>query len=100
MTTKRSSELFLRSGLTEVSYRKKFRSSQPDTSERSRQFAERLRSYLKNWIELVKVNETQESLMCLIFKEKFMNSVFLYLAMYRSKKTPQDLTESISFTLP
>lgn len=80
MTKVLMSKLFMRYNLAEGGYKKKYRSFKPGASWSSKQFAERLRIYFKKWMGLAKLDNTKKSLVCLLVKEKFMDSVSLDLA--------------------
>lgn len=60
--------------LTEDGYRRKFRSSMPETDESPDQFIVRLSTYLIRWLQSSKTEKTFEGLKDLIVKEQFINS--------------------------
>jgi hypothetical protein len=64
--------LLKRFDLTEDGFRRKFKSSQPETGETFVQFSVRLSSYLLKWLKMAKIVETFEALFDLFMRNQFL----------------------------
>ena len=58
--------------LTEVGFRRKFKSSRPEVSETFLQFESRIRSYLEKWISLGKVEQTYQGLIDFLVRDQLL----------------------------
>ncbi len=81
--------LLKRYDLTEDGFRRKFRSAKIDPGESHTQFTQRLRNYLKRWVELSKTEETYDGLTELLLKEQLLNSSERDLALFLRERTPK-----------
>ena len=85
--------LLKRFDLTEDGFRRKFKSSQPETGETFVQFSVRLSSYLLKWLKMAKVAETFEALFDLFMRDQFLQVCNRDLALFLKERVPPSIQE-------
>ena len=80
--------LLKRYQLNDEGFRVKFRSSTISPGESSSQFIERLRNYLKRWVELSNTDKTYDGIADLLVREQFHNSSDKNISTFLKERNP------------
>ncbi|XP_074662740.1 uncharacterized protein LOC141915195 [Tubulanus polymorphus] len=87
--------LLKRFALTEDGFKKKLKSSRPETGETFTQFSVRLENYAIRWIELSGTEKSYDQLLDLILRDAFIQACNRDLAMFLKERTPKSLSEMV-----
>ena len=88
-------ELLRRFKLTEGGYRKKFKKSSRDEDETVSQYVERLRRYLRQWLQMAEIGEGYEGLETLILRDQFFINCDNEMRKFLKEKWKLELSEML-----
>ena len=85
--------LLKRYDLTEDGFKRRFRSSRPDSGETFIQFSVRLSSYMTRWIAMSNSTKTFEGLFDLILRDQFLHVCNQELTVFLKQNVPTSIQE-------
>ena len=85
--------LLKRYDLTEDGFKRRFRSSHPDSGETFIQFSVRLSSYMTRWIAMSNSTNTFEGLFVLILRDEFLHVCNQELTVFLKQNVPTSIQE-------
>ena len=89
--------LLKRFELTEEGFKKRFRSCRPEKGETYSQFAVRLESYMKRWIEMADIESSFKDLLDLIVRDQFLHICNKELTLFLLERTPKSSVQMAKF---
>ena len=78
--------------MTEEGYKQRFFESKPEKGESPQQFITRLETYFRRWLELARIEQSNEGLMTLLVKEQYIATCSKPLELFLRERAVVDLS--------